>query len=104
MAAALGLQADSSTTAQYAQNISTLQNHSDLIANALQQLKTISDRVSELATESSDSLSTPTETQANALADTRDENGARRLYLLMELARNRNDEADVLRMGESWKS
>jgi len=32
-----------------------------------------------------------TESQANALADTHDENGARRLYLLMELARNRND-------------
>ncbi len=32
-----------------------------------------------------------TETQAEALADTPDENGARRLYLLMELARNRND-------------
>jgi soluble lytic murein transglycosylase len=29
--------------------------------------------------------------QAEALADTPDENGARRLYLLMELARNRND-------------
>jgi soluble lytic murein transglycosylase len=32
-----------------------------------------------------------TSTQAEALADTPDENGARRLYLLMELARNRND-------------
>ena len=32
-----------------------------------------------------------TSTQAQALADTHDENGARRLYLLMELARNRND-------------
>jgi len=29
--------------------------------------------------------------QARALADTQDENGARRLYLLMELARNRED-------------
>jgi len=29
--------------------------------------------------------------QVDALDDTRDENGARRLYLLMELARNRND-------------
>jgi soluble lytic murein transglycosylase len=29
--------------------------------------------------------------EATALADTSDENGARRLYLLMELARNRND-------------
>jgi flagellar hook-associated protein 3 FlgL len=66
MVAALSLQADNSKTAQYAQNISTLQNHSDLIASSLQQLKTISDRVGELATESSDSLSTPTEMQANA--------------------------------------
>jgi soluble lytic murein transglycosylase len=32
-----------------------------------------------------------TQTQAEALADTPDENGARRLYLLMELARSRND-------------
>jgi len=32
-----------------------------------------------------------TTTQAEALADTHDENGARRLYLLMELARNKND-------------
>lgn len=30
-------------------------------------------------------------TEAQALSDTPDENGARRLYLLMELARNRND-------------
>jgi soluble lytic murein transglycosylase len=32
-----------------------------------------------------------TTAQAEALADTHDENGARRLYLLMELARNKND-------------
>jgi soluble lytic murein transglycosylase len=32
-----------------------------------------------------------TESEASALPDTPDENGARRLYLLMELARNRND-------------
>ena len=32
-----------------------------------------------------------TENQAQALPDSRDENGARRAYLLMELARNRND-------------
>jgi len=32
-----------------------------------------------------------TTAQAEALADTADENGARRLYLLMELARNRDD-------------
>ena len=32
-----------------------------------------------------------TESEAEALPDTNDDNGARRLYLLMELARNRND-------------
>jgi soluble lytic murein transglycosylase len=32
-----------------------------------------------------------TKAQAEALPDTKDENGARRLYLLMELARSRND-------------
>lgn len=45
-----------------------------------------------------------TETQAMALADTHDENGARRLYLLMELARNRNDEGDVLRTLDRMKT
>lgn len=35
-----------------------------------------------------------TTAQAEALADTNDENGARRLYLLMELARNRNDDQE----------
>jgi flagellar hook-associated protein 3 FlgL len=71
MAQALGLQADQSNVAQYAQNISTLQNRSDVIANALQQLKTISDRVSELATQSSDTLSLPQELQANASETTK---------------------------------
>lgn len=70
MAQALGLQADNSATTQYAQNISTLQSHSDLIASALQQLKTISDRVGDLATQSADSLSTPQELQANATETT----------------------------------
>jgi flagellar hook-associated protein 3 FlgL len=65
MAQALGLQAESSNVAQYAENISTLQNRSALVGNALQQLKTITDRVSELATQS-DSLSSPDQLQANA--------------------------------------
>lgn len=64
MAQALGLQAESSNVAQYAENISTLQNRSALVGNALQQLKTITDRVSELATQS-DSLSSPDQLQAN---------------------------------------
>jgi flagellar hook-associated protein 3 FlgL len=65
MAQALGLQAESSNVAQYAENISTLQNRAALVGNALQQLKTITDRVSELATQS-DSLSSPDQLQANA--------------------------------------
>ncbi len=39
-----------------------------------------------------------TTAQAEALADTRDENGARRLYLLMELARNKNDVDELQRI------
>ncbi len=39
-----------------------------------------------------------TQAQAEALADTPDENGARRLYLLMELARNRNDLTEQQRL------
>ena len=69
MVQALGLQADGAKVAQYAQNISTLQNRSDLVANALQQLKTISDRVSDLATQSDDTAS-PTQLQANAVETT----------------------------------
>jgi soluble lytic murein transglycosylase len=45
-----------------------------------------------------------TEAQATALADTEDENGARRLYLLMELARNRNDESGVLQIDGRLKA
>jgi len=39
-----------------------------------------------------------TTAQAEALADTHDENGARRLYLLMELARNKNDVDELQRI------
>ena len=39
-----------------------------------------------------------TPAQVQGLADTSDENGARRLYLLMELARNRDDSADQQRI------
>ena len=44
------------------------------------------------------------EAQATALADSHDENGARRLYLLMELARNRNDESDLLKIVDRLKT
>src|SRR6185437_11085558 len=69
MIQALGLQADSASVTQYAQNISTLQNRSGLVANALQQLKTISDRIGDLATQSDDTAS-PTQLQANATETT----------------------------------
>ena len=45
-----------------------------------------------------------TEAQATVLADTHDENGARRLYLLMELARNRNDESNLLQLVNRLKA
>ena len=45
-----------------------------------------------------------TEAQATTLADTHDENGARRLYLLMELARNRNDESGMVQLVDRLKS
>ena len=45
-----------------------------------------------------------TTTQAEALADTQDENGARRLYLLMELARNRDDEKEQKRIVAEMES
>ncbi len=69
MATALGLQAQNSNIGQYGQNITTLQNRATLVGNALQQLKTITDRVSELATQS-DGLSSPSELQANAAETT----------------------------------
>ncbi len=39
-----------------------------------------------------------TEGEAQALADTNDDNGARRLYLLMELARNRDNDGEQQRL------
>lgn len=65
MALALGLQAQNSNVGQYAQNITTLQHHSTLVTDALQQLKTIMDRVGDIATQSDD-LSTTEQLQANA--------------------------------------
>lgn len=49
-------------------------------------------------------LKTLSDAQALALADTQDENGARRLYLLMELARNRSDGAAQQRYVEELKT
>jgi soluble lytic murein transglycosylase len=45
-----------------------------------------------------------TPAQAKALPDTNDENGARRLYLLMELARNRDDLDEQQRIVSEMKS
>ncbi len=45
-----------------------------------------------------------TEGRAKDLADTSDENGARRLYLLMELARNRDDQSAQRRLVEEMES
>ncbi len=42
--------------------------------------------------------------EAEALKETPDENGARRLYLLMELERNRNDEAEQKRLVSQLES
>jgi flagellar hook-associated protein 3 FlgL len=65
MALALGLQADNSAATQYAQNISTLQNRATISGNALMSLKTISDRVGEIAT-ATDGTATPAQLQAYA--------------------------------------
>jgi soluble lytic murein transglycosylase len=43
-------------------------------------------------------------TQAQALPDTHDENGARRQYLMMELARNRNDDDEQQRIVTQMKT
>jgi soluble lytic murein transglycosylase len=45
-----------------------------------------------------------TEAQARALADTNDDNGARRLYLLMELARNAQNDGEQQQMVEQLKA
>jgi len=45
-----------------------------------------------------------TKAQAETLADSKDENGARRLYLLMELARDRNDTEGVKQIVERMES
>jgi flagellar hook-associated protein 3 FlgL len=65
MGQALNLQTASSNAAQYAQNISTLQDRATLTGNALQQLQIISNNVSEIVT-TSDGTATSTQMQANA--------------------------------------
>ena len=65
MALALNLQADTNAVAQYAKNISTLQNRATISGNALMSLKTISDRIGEIAT-AADGTATPAKLQAYA--------------------------------------
>jgi flagellar hook-associated protein 3 FlgL len=65
IAQALGLQADSTQASQYAQNISSLQTTATTSYDALQQIKSISDRAGEIAT-LADGTRTPSELQAFA--------------------------------------
>jgi flagellar hook-associated protein 3 FlgL len=65
MAEGLSLQSQTSAVTQYAQNISTLQTRANTTYNALTEIKTISDRANEIATEA-DGTKTPSELQAYA--------------------------------------
>ena len=65
MMEALNLQADNSAVTQYAQNITTLQNRATISGNALSSLKTISDRVGEIAT-AADGTASPAQLQSYA--------------------------------------
>ncbi|HTL19039.1 MAG TPA: flagellar hook-associated protein FlgL [Patescibacteria group bacterium] len=65
MAQALSLQAQTANLQQYQQNISTLQSTASSAYNALDQIKTISDRAGEIAT-LADGAKTPTELHAYA--------------------------------------
>ena len=66
MARALSIEAESSRTTQYAQNVASLQTAATTQYNALQQIKTISDRAGEIAT-LADGTKTPAELQAYAV-------------------------------------
>jgi flagellar hook-associated protein 3 FlgL len=65
MANALSLQAQSAVAQQYAQNISTLQSQASITYNALQSIKSVSDRAGEIAT-LADGTKTPAELQTYA--------------------------------------
>jgi len=66
MEKALNLQAESSTAAQYAQNISTLQDRANLTASALSHLKTISDQVTQIATQAANGTNSAAQMQTYA--------------------------------------
>jgi flagellar hook-associated protein 3 FlgL len=65
MAKGLSLQAENSAAAQFSRNISMLQNRANTVYGALDQLKTISDRASEIATQA-DGTASPAELQSFA--------------------------------------
>ena len=65
MAQALSLQADASSVGQYTQNIAALQTRANTASDAMQDLKTISDRAGEIAT-LADGTATPSQLQAYA--------------------------------------
>jgi flagellar hook-associated protein 3 FlgL len=66
MARALDLQAEHSRLTQYEKTISTLQDRATASANVLQQLKTISDRISELTVQAEDVTKSPEDLQSYA--------------------------------------
>ncbi len=65
MAQALNLEAANSQASQYAQNVASLQTTANTAYDALQQLKTISDRAGEIAT-LADGTKTPAQLQSYA--------------------------------------
>ncbi|HZR19379.1 MAG TPA: flagellar hook-associated protein FlgL [Verrucomicrobiae bacterium] len=65
LATALNLQTQAANAQQYAQNVATLQTTATSAGDALQQLKTISDRAGEIAT-SADGTASPTQLRAYA--------------------------------------
>jgi len=56
---------ENSALTQYSQNITSLQSRSDLVASSLQQLQSLTDQATEIATEA-DGTATPTQLQAYA--------------------------------------
>lgn len=63
MAQALNLQAENSNVSQYTQNIANLQTRANSAYDVLQQLKTVSDRIGEITTQTSDGTKPATDLQ-----------------------------------------
>lgn len=66
MARALNLQTENSKVNQYEKNITTLQDRSTASYNVLQQLKTISDRISEICVQANDGTKSKEDLQSYA--------------------------------------